>query len=732
MKFSKINIIKSANNYISINWEYEAEYLDNPNIFFIEIGYGSSSSGPFQCIALLPYSTINYNHILEFRGDLTHYFELKIIDSSNANMTDVRVETFNNKIIPIVEKLRKKYNLLLNNKVSNPGLFFKRKKVGYKCKECWDFVTQRVSHDNCSTCYGTSYGNNPVIDKLYLDGILKKGNNNRLEFYRKNFTFNYYPLNGDEALIQAGDNFRVETLDGEILLSTKILSVNTNYFILESSDESIINYLTNCIYSVYREIPTTITNTKIDIKILNKGDEAWIYGLPLKGKKILLNHNIYNISKIKDNKLIITGDLSLLNNLFNSISILDADDSILEIIDISSIVYAEYNEDNYIWFSLLVPPLADDSKFYIDYYYNGKNIFKINTKRTIISESTESHPALGLYDLIGFNNNTYTVKLVTLSNYFKLHDLSKEIYEIVYDQIFNYEIKLTINNIDYCKALEQIEIRLLPYTNIKLPHTNILKTAFEGCGVLLINLQTGLTYKGQKWLGNEYDEEGDIFVDPLNGVINTCDIPEGTYEIKYVYDTKKITFNNTFLPIGATLKDSKLESVDYWVLTHSKLINKNIDLKKHILTIGFGRKYHTFKIDSYVPLSGKIIVKNNLDVPEVFWRSLTADSYFSIDVKNTGGYYNYQPGMINYIALSDRREIPSLEGIDVDNISTILIGNDINIDSGDLIYDETNSIFTNVLAIKPLKFKSQQTAQILQIMNIPDNRVDNLAKLLDR
>lgn len=712
MKFKSFIVTKLPTNEINLSWDYQSEILDT-NDFIVRIGYANMITGPFDFLADVPFSTISYNYQLKAKGNQTHWFQIQLIELHESTVTDTLKDTIYEHPNLIVNKIRKKYNILLTKKVGNKGIFFKRKRVGHRCKECWDNTLQRVIKDACPTCFETSFGNDPVIDYMYLDGMLKLGNHGSLEFYKRFYTFNSYEYKDDEAIIKSGDEFRIYTLKNDLVLSTKINAVNTNYLILDYKDESILESLSNTKYSIFREIPDIFNGVKIQLKILKKNNEAWVYGLP-KCDKFKYNDTLFTVTASDDKKLIVIGDITKLVDC-EKFTLMYDNESIQEFFTPNIILYngaIAFNET-----------VDLKSKVYLDYYYDGINKTTVNGKIKILTEDIVPEKKLAYYSILDKTNKTHTLELKTLSCY----DLYQD-FDFIYDHMFSNDIELFVQKKTYCKALEQIEKHLEPNQTIQLPHTNIIKTGFDGCGVLLINLDTGLTYKGQKWLGDSFGDPGEIFVDPVKGEINTQNIPEGRYEIKYIYETKDILTKNIFLPNSGTYKDNELQSAEYWELQHDYLKNKNIDITKCILTTGFNKQYQTYEIEKYYPEVGKLLVKG----PGVAWSTLTSRSYFTLELKHTGGFYNGYKHYMNYLSLTAKSETLALGGISTSNSASIIINTDVNLDPADVVYDPSSATFYFVLQVKPLLFKLEPTAQIVNMQEINFITVGNIARLLDR
>lgn len=54
-------------------------------------------------------------------------------------------------------EIERRATLLLEKFTGVKSLIFRRKHYGKRCPECWDFETEKVTKDHCTTCLGTSF-----------------------------------------------------------------------------------------------------------------------------------------------------------------------------------------------------------------------------------------------------------------------------------------------------------------------------------------------------------------------------------------------------------------------------------------------------------------------------------------------------------------------------------------------------------------------------------------------
>lgn len=736
MKLINLNIKPIGHPNIKLTWDYKSEYLDNDSNHIIKIGFSENDTGPFQPLVELPINTVQYIFkqpnikYLEFV-----FFEITIFNTFTNEVEDVVIAGSDKPINKFSDKIESKYNLLLKRRIGNKVLFFKRKKAGHYCRKCWDYINARVFYDSCDVCFETGYGNNSLIglENLHLDGILKNNTEGYLEFYKKDFTFNFYKLdseagNTENAGLQPGDMFQIIDTEGNIVYTCPIKNLTKNGFILEDKTTKEFSDLENYRFNVFKYQPTAITNLKIDFKVIKINDTT---------AKIFYKNNFVDVDKISTvtrQQYIIT-DLTEESFVITGISSIDdfksirhmfvlKDNAVMYTIEPNAVMFVDEFLTTTITTGGIVADLKAGSNFFITYYYDGINKFKIDDKQILVGENAIPGKTPALYTLISDTNyNSFELKLETLSNYELLFtNRSKELFEKTFSQIFKSNIYLEVKSLEIRKALEQIEIYLKPNTKFFLPHTNILKEHFRGCGVLAINLTTGTTYRGQTWLNGFVDEDSDydFYVDPETGEINTMSLPQGNYEIKYIYPVENIKFTSVFN-----------WSKENFTFIHPALKDINIP-ENIILAVGNNKSYQEFKILKHHPISGKLILALNDIDNRLFFDTINPATKFSLDYKASGGYYSVEKSYINYINDTPRLLIPTDSGVNTIIKKSAIIGMDIQLNTGDLVYDIPTALFFSVDSISENSFKGRGTHQNLQLTMLSLNRQAILSGILNR
>lgn len=725
MNFEKINITDYTISITNIDWTYKAGQFDNGNNFEVKISLASSSNGPFQEIVTLPFYTTNYQYQSDSKRWVSYFFKLELIEYRTGLITDSRV--ISSLIIsdPIVKKLNNKYKIMLN-RVNNPIVVFKRKKIGLHCRECWDSITRRVVKSNCDTCYETGYGNNSILglESLQLDGVLKINKDGYLEFYKRHYSFNYYEIKNEEAKIVENDEFII--YQGEqIIFRSRILEVKGDRLILNSKDESIVNNLHNASFSVYHEQDTAIDSVKLDWKLISLGGHKYeLFGNINPVTELLtINSNIYTVLERNVNSTTIQG-IEDIDTIGEVIETTINDEFINKYIVKYFCIY--FPDTKFIKTNL--QEVGDGSSFYMEYVYNGIRDFTINSKIKRLSNNNIPEKSLALYQLIdGY------LHLQTLSNYENCE--TNDEFLLVYKNIFIKDIYFTAKDRKPALVLEIYRKRISGYNNkFVLPHKNIRKDVFRGCGVLLVNTNTAQTYRGQNWTDEGFDitdKDFDFYVNPYTGEFDSLKLPDGFYEIRYVYSMDKIKFDNYFLPINPIYENGILIDLDHWIFTHPNLIDSNIS-DNSILAVGTNPYYKELEIDSYNPLSGMLKLKKGVMDYDSFWGQIGDESFFSVDYKHTGGYFNGQNSLIVFLAVQPKTDYLTDFGNKNINEPVAIMNADVILDPGDLVYDTINSNFYSVSIVNSTAKRGQPVYQKIQLHEMPYFFQNKLKKLLNK
>lgn len=721
MKFNKVKIFSKNNFTDLLSWNY-LKSEEPSNSFFIRIGIAGTDKGPFQTLVELPLSTVVWENIREKKKWEVFYYKIEILNTfETLDSRIVRIEPLSD---ASVQKVRAKYDLYLKNKVRNPITFFKKKEIGNKCPECFD-GTKSVKI-NCKTCFGTGYGNDTRLNlsNLTVDGWLKMNSDEDLEFTKRGWTFDQYPNNNSLLIdygIKPGDEFRVENMDGDPLLSLPIKAVNYESLVL-TYNKDLFSYLDNSVFSVYHLEP--IRTEKVDVRICQDGENYRLYGLinlSLDFNKIVINDVEYTLDKYEDYILIHTTDeLKKFSSFY-----LKSDDTVARNYLVNSIFFSKFEYQSY-WDNNTY--VATD-RFYIDYYFDG--VDRINGK--IISESHVDGMSMAFFSVTDFVDGIAVLKLETLSHYENIKDFSEEYYNICIQRFLRQNIVLNSFNIKKSYAHQKTKVRIFnENTKFKLKHKNILKTTFKGCGVIAINLKTGIAYYGPVWhpTHEEYVEAGDFYVDPSTGEVDTLNLPQGLYEFSYIYALDKIKFDSYFLPLEPKFRNKELITCGGWKFKHPEL--KKVDVKGTMLGISGRDKYEEFEIRTYREEAGILFLANkDIDINN-FWNSLFEDSTFNLVEPNTGGYYKSIPGYITFLDGIAKEKMFTDDGMIANYTNSAITSFYPTLEVDDVIFDEKMRIFYSILKIDVPTFRRNELFQRLFLKYIPPEEQSLLFKLLER
>lgn len=734
MKITNLNIKPIGHPNIKLTWDYESEYLDSTANHIIKIAFSENDTGPFQSLVELP---INTNSWIFEQPNIKYlefvFFEISIFNTYSNKVEHLVIAGNDIPYSRISDKIDSKYRILLKKRIGNKVLYFKRKKAGHHCRKCWDSINARVLYDNCDVCFETGYGNNSLIglENLQLDGILKNNTESYLEFYKKDFTFNFYKLDSEtkeeNAGVVPGDVFQILDSNNNIMFTSTIRSLTKNGFVLENTTIKEFEDLQNLKFNVFKYQPTAIDNLKLDFKVIKINDttaKVFYSNDFISIDKIIFLNNEYVVSNLSQESFTIIGPD--IENIINARDILVLkDNAVIKTIIPEGIFYVDESLTATISIINTIQNLKSGSHFFITYFYDGINRFKVNDKQLLVGENITPGKTPGLYSLIDDTEGTvFKLKLETLSNYEKIFSDSsnEDLFQKVFSQLFKSNIYLEIRTLEIRKALEQLEVYLKPNTKFFLPHTNILPNYFRGCGVLAINLLTGITYRGQTWVNGFVDEDMayDFYVNPTTGEFDSMSLPQGNYEIKYIYNVENIKFKSVF-----NWSDNNFTFI------HSAL--KGITLPENIvLAVGTNKSYLELSIIKHYPTTGKLVLNLSEKNNRLFFDTIASDTRFSLDYPASGGYYVAEKSYINYVNDTPRALIPTDSGVNRIEKKSAIIGMDIQLNTGDLVYDILSAKFFSVDMVNENSFKGRGTHQNIQLTILSFNKQALLKKLLSR
>lgn len=748
MKFNNITVVRKDYNKALITWSYLFNRDISESNFIVRISLAGVREGPWQVVGEIPSTDVYFEYSTFFRKWQYYYYKIEIVGEDS--ILDTRIVELSEHIDPYVKKMRKKYDLYLSKRVKNPIKIYKKKKIGHKCKYCWDAAKDEFVKSQCSVCFGTGYGDDNVFgaSDLQVDGWLKKNHMGNLEFFRHDWNFEKYPaINSDVDFgIYPEDEFRIEN-NGSPLLSLNVLGTDASSIFLDYNS-NFINYLDNNKFSVYGlekksgfEIPTRLlsepqTSGTKKYRLYHKGFD--FSAIEFSGICFGDPESTNLPASYKDNYIEIEDSGTILEDFAGwTVFYLMDGDTIVDRIDTSGMLFhTNTGTEDKIKLCLADNNLELDDRIYVDYYYDGVYETIINGKTYILSNT--KHPKQSLaYFTVSFKSNDLTLlKLETLSEYISVDDEYEEYgintYKINFimcgfgKSLLNTSLYRTKDRY----AMYRVYKKLQPNTLYQIEHENIKKDSFEGCGVLLIDTAEGITYRGPTWDGEKYLDDGDFYVNPEMTEFNTLDLEEKIYEVTYIYKLKDLSFNSYFVPKNFEFIKDKIVT-NNWKFRHPNLVNKeNLVGKK--LTVAEKDIYEEFDIISYNKEFGIIECTNTILDANDLYNNLTAKAIFNIIYPHTGGFYTAIDSWINYM-----NSLSKIESLREDGSSSDVIFNSITyyyprIEPDDLIFDEKTRLFYNVEQVDTPYFRRAELYQKMSVKEAPGADQDRLYKLLDR
>ena len=84
--------------------------------------------------------------------------ECKLPDNRTLKSVPTSWENKNSPWVKLrLKEIQRRELILLNKFVGVDTIYFRRKRFGQRCSNCWDSTTEHVIKDHCNVCYGTSF-----------------------------------------------------------------------------------------------------------------------------------------------------------------------------------------------------------------------------------------------------------------------------------------------------------------------------------------------------------------------------------------------------------------------------------------------------------------------------------------------------------------------------------------------------------------------------------------------
>lgn len=738
MKFKSVEIEKGNYNKVILSWIYQPILLEETN-FIIRISHSGVKEGPWQVVKELAYNVVQYEHDLLMKRWQWTYFKIEIVDDQ-GNVDDFRIVELPEFKDVTTNAIRKKYDLYLRKRIKNPIKVFKKKKVGNKCRECWDPLQDVQVKSDCSTCFGTGIGNDNYygFSNLLIDGWLKKNQKGQLQFFKRDMTFKEYPGIGnyDDFGVKVGDDFIISNQDDEIQLTLTIEDIKENSLYL-NYDETVYNYLENAKFSV-RGLELK-DKFELEHKMLQSEDQAGFYfyiknldltSLDFDTIKFENADVTYPVQNLGDFIFIesssVSADLS-----FTLLKTIDYGVDAFEVVahfELEKYLYSDF-EKTYLFGESVSIEQIGKKKIIIEYNYDGVTDVIFEGKRYIISNSTGPHRAIAGFTLINAGDQdgvSYAeLSLVGLKDY-----IIEEDNPFTYNFIMNRVFKgfIFYKAFDYVDryALFSANKILKPHTQYFLPPQEILGDTFSGCGILLIDVIAGKNYYGERY---DPTPQADHFtVDEDLTWFNTRDLPASRYELNFIYNVKNIEFSSYFIPKDYDIYNGDIRAVE-WIFKHPLFEGKS--LMGQTLSVDDKDMYRELIITEMDSENGKVTLESQFD-SNFFYDALTEGARFNIVESHTGGYYQAIDSWINYLGQLEKKEILQSLGISTDNYQTSLTYFYPRLEPDDLIFDVKTKIFYNVMSVQTPYLRRSELSQRSILVEAGPTEQNTLFSLLNR
>jgi len=161
--FTKMDVYHRYHGGTYILWELHYDFLrsvDQPLSFTIKAS--RSGAGDWLDIGQVDdgyYYMVDPNRWVWAKDLRIHYMVQVTTGSGDTFQSQVvqALGTLPQAAKLVAREIMRKEQMLLEKKVGNLGLFYKRRHWGTKCPECVDYDTGEVAANNCLICYNTGF-----------------------------------------------------------------------------------------------------------------------------------------------------------------------------------------------------------------------------------------------------------------------------------------------------------------------------------------------------------------------------------------------------------------------------------------------------------------------------------------------------------------------------------------------------------------------------------------------
>lgn len=147
-------------DYIAVEWSIPVEWGDcRFNVYHsptLEGNYHLVNPAPINGNSLIDYSAQEYS---KFRNGY-YKVEALLLEQGNARILGIPVTwhgTRHSWVEIRANEVQRRENILLKRFTGVKSYLFKKRMYGLRCKVCWDPLSETVTKDHCTSCFGTSF-----------------------------------------------------------------------------------------------------------------------------------------------------------------------------------------------------------------------------------------------------------------------------------------------------------------------------------------------------------------------------------------------------------------------------------------------------------------------------------------------------------------------------------------------------------------------------------------------
>ena len=201
--------------HIVVEWSVPADW----GACVFNVYFAPTQEGPF--VRINP-ATINGTYLLDSTtqeyskfGRGFYIVEAILTEKGNVAIQSV-ASSWDNRQNDWVQlrsnEIQRREFLLLSRFSGIKSYLFKRKAYGQRCPECWSYETEKVTKDNCTTCFGTSFTGgyfSPAATFIQYDATPDSNSKTYFGKFEQNqiqgWTISFPEMRPDDIIFRVGD-----------------------------------------------------------------------------------------------------------------------------------------------------------------------------------------------------------------------------------------------------------------------------------------------------------------------------------------------------------------------------------------------------------------------------------------------------------------------------------------------------------------------------------------------